>query len=133
HQGKPLSERDIRGVGATTRIDSIEQTDTRLFPDGTIHTRNIDASVDATSIGGEVDAAIYPIPRFVVRGGTRLDSVSYSVTNHLGNEGIEQTSQGLHVGNKATIDYAAGRGVRLLTSYGEGFRSPEALRVTEGQ
>jgi hypothetical protein len=133
HQVKLLTDRDILEVGATTRIDSIEQTDTRLFPDGTIHTRNIDASVDATSIGGYVDAAIYPIPRFVVRGGTRLDSVSYSVTNHLANEGIEQTSQGLHVGNKATVDYAAGRGVHLIASYGEGFRSPEALRVTEGQ
>jgi hypothetical protein len=128
-----LTKRDILEVGAMTRIDSIDQTDTRLFPDGTIHTRNVDASIDATSIAGYVDAAIYPIPRFVIRGGTRLDSLSYSVTNHLGNEGIEQTSQGLHVGNKATVDYAAGGGVHLLASYGEGFRSPEALRVSEGQ
>jgi hypothetical protein len=133
HQVKLLTDRDILEVGAMTRIDSIDQTDTRLFPDGTINTRNVDASIDATSIAGYVDAALYPIPRVVIRGGTRLDSLSYSVTNHLGNEGIEQTSQGLHVGNKATVDYAAGRGVHLLASYGEGFRSPEALSVTEGQ
>jgi len=128
-----LTKRDILEVGAMTRIDSIEQSDTRLFPDGTINTRNVDASVDATSIAGYVDAALYPIPRVVIRGGTRLDSLSYSVTNHLGNQGIEQTSQGLHVGNKATVDYAAGRGVHLLASYGEGFRSPGALSVGEGQ
>lgn len=64
-----LTKRDILEVGAMTRIDSIDQTDTRLFPDGTIHTRNVDASIDATSIAGYVDAAIYPIPRFVIRGG----------------------------------------------------------------
>ena len=88
---KLLTDRDILEVGATTRIDDIAQSDTRLLPDGTIHTRNIDASVDATGIAGYVDAAIYPIPRVVVRGGTRLDSIAYSVTDHLGNQGIEQT------------------------------------------
>jgi hypothetical protein len=128
-----LTKRDILEVGAMTRIDSIDQSDTRLFPDGTIDVRNVDAHIDATSIAGYVDAALYPIPRVVIRGGTRLDSLSYSVTNHLGNEGIEQTSQGLHVGNKVTVDYASGRGVHLLASYGEGFRSPEALTVSEGQ
>ena len=133
HQVKLLTERDILEVGAMTRIDSIQQSDTRLYPDGTIDTRNVDASIGATSIAGYVDAAIYPIPRVVIRGGTRLDSLSYSVTNHLGNEGIEQTTQGLHVGNKATIDVASGRGVHLVASYGEGFRSPGALALTEGE
>jgi hypothetical protein len=130
---KLLTKRDILEVGAMTRIDSIDQTDTRLFPDGTINQRNVDAHIDSTSIAGYVDAALYPIPRVVIRGGTRLDSLSYSVTNHLGNEGIEQTSQGLHVGNKATVDWASGRGVHWVASYGEGFRSPEALTVSEGQ
>ncbi len=130
---KLLTKRDILEVGAMTRIDSIDQSDTRLFPDGTINARNVDAHIDSTSIAGYVDAALYPIPRVVIRGGTRLDSLSYSVTNHLGNEGIEQTSQGLHVGNKATVDWASGRGVHWVASYGEGFRSPEALTVSEGQ
>jgi hypothetical protein len=128
-----LTDRDAIEIGARTRLDDIDQTDTRLAPDGTAFTRNVDASIHATNIGGYVDLALHPLPRIVIRGGTRLDSLSYAVTDHLGNLGIDQTSQGLHVGNKATIDYAAGDGVHLLASYGEGFRSPEALRVAEGQ
>jgi hypothetical protein len=133
HNVKLLTERDIVEVGALTRIDSIQQSDTRLLPDGTIEARTVDASITATGIGGYVDAAIYPFKRVVVRGGTRLDSLAYSVDDHTGNQGIERTSQGLHVGNKATVDYAAGGGVHLVASYGEGFRSPEARSLVEGQ
>ena len=133
HVVKLLTERDIFEVGAITRIDSISQSDTRLNPDGTIFARRVDAAIGATGIGGYVDAALYPIPRVVIRGGTRLDSLAYSVDDHLGNQGLERTTQGLHVGNKATVDYAAGGGVHLLASYGEGFRSPEAVPLAEGQ
>jgi hypothetical protein len=133
HPIKLLTDRDIVEVGALTRIDTIQQSDTRLLPDGTIESKRVDAGIGATGIGGYVDASIYPIPRVVVRGGTRLDSLAYSVADHTGNQGIERTSQGLHVGNKVTVDYAAGGGVHLLASYGEGFRSPEALGLAEGE
>jgi hypothetical protein len=133
HAVKLLTERDILEIGAQTRIDSIQESDTRLYPDGTVNARRIDASIGATGIGGYVDAAVYPFPRVVVRGGTRLDSLAYSVDDHTGNQGLQRTSQGLHVGNKATIDYAAGGGVHLLTSYGEGFRSPSAVGLAEGE
>ena len=59
-----------------TRIDSIDADRHAPFPDGTINTRNVDASIDATSIAGYVDAAIYPFPRFVMRGGTRASTRS---------------------------------------------------------
>src|SRR6185312_4202065 len=130
---KLLSDRDRIEVGAFTRMDTIEQTDTRLYPDGTILRRNVDATIDATSIAGYVDAAIYPLPRVVVRGGTRVDSVAYSVADHLGNSGLERTTEGVHLGNKAVVDYAAGRGVHLIASYGEGFRTPQARDLAEGQ
>jgi hypothetical protein len=128
-----LSKRDSLEVGMTARLDSITQTDSRLFPDASINVRNVDANIDATGIGGYADLALYPLPRVVVRGGTRVDSLAYQVTDNLGNQGLDRTTQGLHVGNKATIDYAAGGGVHLLASYGEGFRSPEARDLAEGQ
>ncbi len=128
-----VSKRDNVEVGMTARIDSIAQTDTRLLPDGTINVRNVDADIDATAIGGYADLSLYPFPRVVVRGGTRVDSLAYQVTDNLSDEGLERTTQGLHIGNKATIDYAAGGGIHLLASYGEGFRSPEARDLAEGQ
>jgi hypothetical protein len=133
HTVKLLADHDVVEVGAVTRIDSIQQSDTRLNPDGTIESKRVDAGINATGIGGYVDAAIHPLPRFVVRGGTRLDSLAYSVADHTGNQGIERASQGMHVGNKVTVDYAAGGGVHLLASYGEGFRSPQATGLAEGQ
>jgi iron complex outermembrane receptor protein len=128
-----LSKRDSLELGVRARVDSIEQTDTRLFPNGTINQRPIDAEIDATNIAAYVDASLYPFKRVVVRGGTRVDSLSYTVKDRTGNLGIERTSQGVHIGNKATIDYAAGGFVHLLASYGEGFRSPQARDLAEGE
>jgi hypothetical protein len=133
HKVHLLSADDVMEVGATARIDDIDQSDTRLLPDGTVNTRPVDAGIGATGIAGYVDAAVHPFPRFLVRGGTRFDSLAYSVDDHTGNQGLERTMQGLHVGNKATVDYAAGHGVHLVASYGEGFRSPNATGLVEGE
>ena len=133
HAVKILTDRDQLEVGAHARIDSITQSDTRLLPDGTVNVRRVDAGIDATGIAAYVDAALYPVKRVVVRGGTRIDSLAYSVDDHTGNQGLERTTQGLHVGNKATVDYAAGGGVHLVASYGEGFRSPGATGLVEGE
>jgi hypothetical protein len=128
-----LSKGDSLEVGTSARIDSISQTDTRLLPDGSINAREVDANIDATSIGGYADLSVHPVSRVVVRGGTRVDSLVYQVTDNLGNQGLDRTVAGLHIGNKATVDYAAGHGVHLIASYGEGFRSPEARALAEGQ
>jgi hypothetical protein len=127
-----VSELDRVEVGAFARIDSIDQTDTRLWPGGTIDVRNVDAAIDSTNIAGYVDAALHPFPRVVVRGGTRVDSVSYSVTDHLHDAGLDRTAQGVHAGNKVVVDYAAGGGLHLVAGYGEGFRSPQARDLAEG-
>jgi hypothetical protein len=128
-----VSDRDSLEVGTSARIDSIEQTDTRLLPAPFSAVPVVDANIDATNIAGYADASLYPSKRVVVRGGTRLDSVAYSVTDHLSHSGLDRTAQGLHLGNKATVDYAAGGGVHLIASYGEGFRSPQARELAEGQ
>lgn len=49
------------------------------------------------------------------------------------NEGVERTSQGFNLGNKGMIDVATGRGVHLVGGYGEGFRSPQARELAEGE
>jgi len=133
HPVKLLSDRDRIEVGSYARIDTIDQTDTRLHSDGTIDARTIDATIDATNIAGYVDTAVYPFQRVVVRGGARVDSVAYSVTNHLGDEGLDRTTAGVNLGGKAMADYAAGHGVHVVASYGEGFRSPQARDLVEGQ
>jgi iron complex outermembrane receptor protein len=125
--------RDAIEVGMTARVDSIAQTDTRLFADGTIHERPVDATIDATGVGAYADLALYPMRRVVLRGGPRLDSLSFAVADHTSSSGLERTSQGFHLGNKAMIDVALGSGAHAVASYGEGFRSPEARELEEGE
>ncbi len=132
HVVELLSKRDIVELGAYARLDSVDQTDTRLRSDSTINTRPIDATISAMNLAAFLDAWVYPIRRVVVRGGTRLDSLSYSVKDRASTLGIERTAQGFHLGNKLTMDVAIGGGSHLVASYGEGFRSPQARMLQEG-
>ncbi len=128
-----VSRRDAVELGVLARTDSIDQTDTRLTPDGKKNGMFADATINSTNIAGYVDASLYPFRRTVIRGGTRLDSLSYSITDRTNDSGLERTSQGFHLGNKAVIDYALSGGVHLLASYGEGFRSPQVRELAEGE
>jgi hypothetical protein len=133
HTVKLTSARDLVEFGIYGRIDSIDQRDTLLKEDLTKNVALTDATISATNLAAYADASLYPMKRVVLRGGTRLDSLSYSVTDHLGNAGLDKTAQGLHVGNKATIDVATGGRVHVVGSYGEGFRSPQARLLSEGE
>ena len=133
HGVKLTSKRDSLELGVAARVDFIDQTDTRLFADGTTNTKLVDASISAMNIGAYLDASLYPVRRVVIRGGPRLDSLSYSVTDHLSNAGTDRTSQGFDFGNKVMADVAAGHGVHLVASYGEGFRSPKHASSPEGE
>jgi iron complex outermembrane recepter protein len=128
-----VSKHDAFELGLSSRLDGIDQSDTRLFPDGTINQALVDANITATSLGAYADAAIHPMNGLVLRGGPRLDSLSFSVNDKTGNAGLERTSQGFHVGGKGTVDLTAGKGVHLVASYGDGFRSPEAKDLREGE
>ncbi|WP_437573428.1 TonB-dependent receptor [Sorangium sp. So ce887] len=127
------SERDSIEMGVTSRVDTVDQTDTRLFEDGTKNASLVDATVDATNVAAYADLSLYPIRRVVVRGGSRLDSLSYSVRDRTSNAGIERTAQGFVVSSKVMADVAVRGGVHVVASYGEGFRSPQARDLAEGE
>lgn len=127
------SKRDFIEMGVYARVDSIDQADTRLFEDGTKNKMLVDATVDATNIAAYADLSLYPVRRVVVRGGARLDSLSYSVEDRTTNAGLDRTAQGFNVSTKAMVDVAAGGGVHAVASYGDGFRSPQARELAEGE
>ena len=127
------SKRDSVEAGVFARSDTIKQRDTRLFPDGTKNGQFVDAEIDAMNIAGYVDSSLYPLKRLVVRGGVRLDSLSYDINDKTRNQGLERTAQGFHIGPKITADYSAGGGAHLVASYGEGFRSPQVRDLREGE
>ncbi|WP_438003366.1 TonB-dependent receptor [Sorangium sp. So ce321] len=133
HGVEITSKRDSIEMGLYSRVDSVDQTDTRLFEDGTRNATLIDATVDATNVAAYADLALYPIRRVVVRGGARLDSLSYSVQDRTSNAGLERTAQGFVVSSKVMADVAVKGGVHVVASYGEGFRSPQARDLGEGE
>src|SRR5262249_54354894 len=48
-------------------------------------------------------------------------------------EGQGRAAQGAHIGKKATIEVATLPGLSALVSYGDGFRSPQARSLAEGE
>lgn len=137
---KLLSARDSFALGVYGRHDVITQSQRRLSEvnDAPLETL-VDADVRGTDIAGWVDLSVSPVERFFVRGGARLDALSYSAQDRVVGTTSSPVSaqgraaQGAFLGKKLTLDYAIGGGFRALASYGEGFRSPQARSLSEGQ
>ncbi|WP_437586528.1 TonB-dependent receptor [Sorangium sp. So ce1000] len=129
-----LSDRDVVEAGVVARTDWIEQSQRRLAavddrPTATL----VDAKVRATDIAGYLDASIRPARRITLRGGLRADGLAYQVVDDVGQGAAARSAQGLHVGGKGTVDVALLPGLRALVSVGQGFRSPQARSLGDGE
>jgi hypothetical protein len=128
-----LSERDSIELGVAGRDDIIEQSQRqvrRATPD--VVSTTIDAKVHATNVSGYVDTALRPARRLVVRGGVRWDSLAYQVRDDVRGAG-SRSSQGHHFGPRGSADFALYPGIHAVVSYGEGFRSPQARSLGDGE
>jgi iron complex outermembrane receptor protein len=130
-----LSDHDALEAGVSVRADFIEQTQRKLAAVGDkAFTPEVDADVRATDIAGYIDASVRPIRRVAVRGGLRVDGLSYSVDDHTeNNSGAVRTALGAHFGGKATVDVATLPGLHALASFGQGFRSPQARSLGDNE
>ncbi len=134
-----LSPKDTIELGVYGRHDSIEQSQRRLAEvnDSPVETL-VDAAVRGTNVAGYADATIHPFAKLAIRGGFRVDALSYAAqdrVNARGEAGAAQgrAAQGAHFGKKATIDWAPLPRTHFLLSYGEGFRSPQARGLSNGE
>ncbi|WP_437934861.1 TonB-dependent receptor [Sorangium sp. So ce341] len=129
-----LSDRDVLEAGVVARTDWIEQSQRRLAAvDGRPTATLVDAKVRATDLAGYLDASIRPMRRVTVRGGVRADGLAYQVVDHAGEGAQARSAQGIHVGGKGTVDVALLPGLRALASVGQGFRSPQARSLGDGE
>jgi hypothetical protein len=126
---------DTLRVGFFARTDWIDQSQKRLAQvDNRVTADQVDASVRAHDIAGYVDLALHPLRRLTLRGGVRADGLGYYARDDgAAAAGQARASQGFHVGKKVTADVALAPGLRALASYGEGFRSPQARSLAEGE
>lgn len=133
-----VSAKDAFEFGMSARADRIEQSQRRLSdvndePTSTL----VDAAVRASDIAGYVDGNVHALRWLTLRGGVRADVLGYSTRDRV-SRGTEQpaqerSAQGMFVGKKLTADVLAAPGLHLLASYGEGFRSPQARALSNGE
>jgi outer membrane cobalamin receptor len=130
-----FSKADTLEAGVFARTDAIDQSQRRLASaDGAVTRTEVDASVRATNVAGYLDANLRVLPRLTLRGGLRVDGLFFATEDHGANaEGQTRSSMGAHLGKKATVEVRTLPGLNVLASYGEGFRSPQARSLADGE
>nr|WP_275900290.1 TonB-dependent receptor [Pyxidicoccus trucidator] len=130
------------GLGA--RRDGVEQTQRRYREsDGTFFSDEVDARITQTDVWGWAEGRM-SLGRWALRLGGRADALGVEVFDALAfsdprfydGRGYSRSAFGMHLGAKAGVEYALGDGAeawRLFASYGDGFRSPQARSLSEGE
>jgi iron complex outermembrane recepter protein len=134
-------------VGSEGRMDRVEQSENLI--DATVRNeiwdRRIDAQIDAIDLGAFGDLDFSFGRRVRARLGARADLLSYDVNDRLGNlaplsraqdeaiPGYRRTAQGVALGPRASVEVRPSSWLALLSSYGEGYRSPQARTLEDGE
>lgn len=134
-----FSERDTLEAGVSLRSDAIRQSQHRLstandrVTDDAL-TPGIDARVRATDAAGYLDLGLHPLPRLTLRAGLRADALSYLTEDEGGGaQGQARSALGAQLSKRGTADVVVLPGLHALVSYGEGFRSPQARSLGDGE
>ena len=151
YRGKPIrTENWGRGtleVGSDGRVDIVNQTQNLL--DAAVRSQTWDkrvaASVEGTDLGfwGDLDWIFNKAVS--ARLGMRADFLSYNIDEELGNfapltrpqdsfiQGFRRSSAGLAFGPRSSVEVAATDWLSVMVAYGEGFRSPQARLLEDGE
>lgn len=131
--------------GADARADSIDQAQDLLrAPENQVWDKRINASIEQTDIGlyGEVLLSASKYAR--LRAGFRGDFGHIAIEDHLANaalpgetathlEGAKRTAAGITAGPRASLEVDALPWLRAHAAYGQGYRSPQALPLVDGE
>lgn len=132
-------------VGGTAQTHGIDQAQNLLAaPQNEIWDQRVDATIHATDVGLYGDLLLAATKYLRIRGGIRGDLAVYDVDDRLGNfipafqvkthiQGFQRTAAGLAWGPRATAEVTPLPWLRILAAYGEGYRSPQARQLEEGE
>ena len=134
HYAKTLFDSRLRvEIGAAWRADRIEQSQSRLHAtDGTAYQVDIDNELEVTDVGFYADFNLVLAKGLQLRAGARAEALSYLIDQKLAFT-PRREALGFHIAPKATLDWQALEDVRLFLSYGNGFRSPQAVSLGQGE
>ena len=132
-------------AGLSTRTDLIGQTQGLLqAPQNEIWDRRVDAQVRGADLGVYLDADLQLFQMVRLRVGGRSDILYYDVDDARDNvtapfrvpshlDGYRRTSLGLALGPRGMLELAPLPFLPVFISYGEGYRSPQAIQLQEGE
>ncbi|NOZ86076.1 MAG: TonB family protein [Deltaproteobacteria bacterium] len=123
-------------AGFRFRHDRADQSQKRLRAvDQEPYWDEIEAKLAVTDIGLYLDAEARPSSWLRIRGGVRFDTLSYIVNEPMEyyGKGNRRDAQGVHIGPKATLEFVPGHGLSVFLCYGNGFRSPYGIALSQGE
>lgn len=132
-------------VGLEGRLDVIGQAQNLIqAPQNQTWDQRVDADVRGLDVGAYADLDLHVGDHVVVRGGVRADVLQYDIDDRLGNFipryrrdqyilGYRRSALGLAAGPRATLEWTPIEALTLSTSYGEGYRSPQARQLADGE
>ncbi|MBO6934551.1 MAG: TonB-dependent receptor [Deltaproteobacteria bacterium] len=134
-------------LGTETRLDWITQEQNLI--DATVRNQTWDERVDADVFGTDIglygDVELTFAERAVLSVGARADVLFYEIDDRLGNfapdsrpddtfiMGFRRSAMGVAGGPRASLAVEATDWLSLLGAYGEGFRSPQARFLEDGE
>ncbi|MES1208321.1 MAG: TonB-dependent receptor, partial [Pseudomonadota bacterium] len=131
--------------GLSFRSDATDQIQNLIkAPQNETWDHRIDATIHGMNMGAFVDADVRLGRLVKLRGGYRADALVTDVDDRLGNFaplfqrqthflGFRRTALGVAAGPRAAVELAATRWLTGMVSYGEGYRSPQAVQLEEGE
>lgn len=125
-------------IGLQTRTDRISQTQNSLtVPSYVAWEHVLDQDVRAHHVGLYADADVSYKDRVRLHGGLRTDAFAYRVSDRLTSSNnrtpIANTAAAFTAAPRLTLEWKVLQDFSVLAAYGEGFRSPQALLIREGQ
>ncbi|MCA9603606.1 MAG: TonB-dependent receptor, partial [Myxococcales bacterium] len=131
--------------GLSTRVDNIDQQQNLLeSPQNQTWDQLVDASITGADVGAWVDAHVDLTKYVQLHGGVRADALFYDVEDALGNfipairresyiVGFRRNAFGLAAGPRVSVTVAPVEWMKLIAAYGQGFRSPQARQLQDGE
>lgn len=134
-------------LGVDARLDKVNQAQNLLDASARNQTwdRRVDTTLQGSDLGlwGDLDWALGAHLR--ARAGLRADVLSYAIDDRLGNfapltrpqdnfiVGFRRSALGLAWGPRTSLEWQPIAGLQLLAAYGEGYRSPQARLLEDGE
>ena len=132
-------------LGSSARIHRVRQAQNLLqAPSNETWDRRVDAEILATDIGMFADLELRLGKYVQLRGGARADVLHYDIDDKLGNfiapyqvashlVGYRRTATGVAAGPRASVEVTPLPWLRTFVAYGQGYRSPQARQLEEGE